>query len=75
MIQMAEGLKWLQCPVCKKTIFWEVPNEALKRAKRFPVAVVISHQDHHFICYIDSHHQLADTEIAIAYLEGKSREE
>jgi hypothetical protein len=72
---MAEGLKWLQCPVCKKTIFWEVPTEALKDVKRFPVAVVIKHQDHHLVCYIDSHLQLADTEVAVAQIEGKSKEE
>ncbi|MFX0107756.1 MAG: hypothetical protein ACFE7R_05715 [Candidatus Hodarchaeota archaeon] len=72
---MAEGLKWLQCPVCKKTTFWEVPVEALKGVKRFPVPVVIKHENHYLVCYIDSHLQLADTEVAAAYIEGKSKEE
>ncbi|MFX1368285.1 MAG: hypothetical protein ACFFAY_06795 [Promethearchaeota archaeon] len=72
---MAEGLKWLQCPVCKKTIYWEVPAEALKNVKRFPVAVVVKHENHHLVCYIDSHFQLADTEVAAAQIEGKSKEE
>jgi hypothetical protein len=72
---MAEGLKWLQCPVCKKTISWEVPEKALKKVTRFPVAVVIKHEDHNLVCYVDSHLQLADTEVAVAYIEGKSKDE
>ncbi|MFW9799393.1 MAG: hypothetical protein ACFFD9_03080 [Candidatus Thorarchaeota archaeon] len=72
---MAESLKWLQCPACKKTIFWEMPVKALKKVKRFPVAVIVKHLDHHVVCYVDSHQQLADTEVAAAYIEGKAKED
>ncbi|MFX1482678.1 MAG: hypothetical protein ACFFCP_05745 [Promethearchaeota archaeon] len=69
---MAEGLKWLQCPVCKESICWEIPMDELKKVKRFPAPVVVKHHDHYLVCYLDSHHQLADTEIAIAGVEGKT---
>jgi hypothetical protein len=69
-----EGLKWLQCPVCRETIYWQVPAEALKEVKRFPAPVIIKHKDHYLVCYVDSHLQLADTEIAIAFIEGASKE-
>jgi len=72
---MTEGLKWLQCPACKETIFWEIPTKALKGVKRFPVAVIVKHKDHYLVCYVDSHHKLADTEVAIGYAEGKAKEE
>ncbi len=68
---MAEGLKWMQCPVCKESIYWEIPTEELKKVKRFPVPVIVKHKDHHLICYLDSHHQLADTEVALTSVEGK----
>ena len=71
---MAEGLKWMQCPVCKESIYWEIPVAELKKVKRFPVPVVIKHNDHTLVCYLDSHNQLADTEIAIARVEGKAKE-
>ena len=70
---MAEGLKWMQCPVCKESIYWEIPTEQLKEVKRFPVPVVVKHNDHYLVCYLDSHYQLADTEIAIASVEGKAK--
>ena len=35
---------------------------------------LIQHKDHYLICYLDSHYQLADTEIATAFVEGKSKE-
>jgi hypothetical protein len=44
----------------------------LKKVKRFPVPVVVKHKDHYLICYLDSHHQLADTEVAIVGVEGKA---
>ncbi|MHA2140963.1 MAG: hypothetical protein ACXADC_10820 [Candidatus Thorarchaeota archaeon] len=72
---MAEGLKWLQCPVCKQTISWKVPEEALKMVTRFPVAIIVKHKDHHLVCYVDSHLQIADTEVALANIEGKSKDE
>ncbi|MGY5859320.1 MAG: hypothetical protein RTU63_08115 [Candidatus Thorarchaeota archaeon] len=71
---MSEGLKWFQCPVCKESIHWKVPEDELKKVKRFPAPVVIQHKDHYLICYLDSHYQLADTEIATAFVEGKSKE-
>ncbi len=71
---MTEGLKWLQCPVCKETIYWQIPDDAMKNVKRFPAAIIIKHQDHYLVCYIDSHHQIADTEVACAMVEGTSRE-
>lgn len=71
---MSEGLKWFQCPVCKESIHWKLPEEELKQVKRFPAPIVIQHKDHYLICYLDSHHQLADTEIATAFVEGKSKE-
>ncbi|GAG77923.1 unnamed protein product, partial [marine sediment metagenome] len=46
----------------------------LKKVKRFPAPIVIRHKDHYLICYLDSHYQLADTEIAISFVEGKSKE-
>lgn len=70
---MAEGLKWMQCPVCKESIYWEIPLDELKKVKRFPAPVVIKHKDHYLICYLDSHNQLADTEVAIACVEGKAK--
>ena len=69
---MAEGLKWMQCPVCKESIYWEVPKDELKKVKRFPAPVVVKHKDHYLICYLDSHHQRADTEVAIVGVEGKA---
>ncbi len=71
---MNEGLKWLQCPVCKETISWQVPAESLKEVKRFPAPIIIKHKDHYVICYIDSHYQLADTEAATACVEGSSKQ-
>ncbi|MHA2425146.1 MAG: hypothetical protein ACXAEF_10180 [Candidatus Thorarchaeota archaeon] len=70
---MSEGLKWLQCPVCKETISWKVPADELKKVKRFPAPIVIKHKDHYLICYVDSHYQLADTESACAFVEGNSK--
>jgi hypothetical protein len=69
---MAEGLKWMQCPVCKESIYWEIPVDELKKIKRFPAPIVVKHKDHYLICYLDSHHQLADTEIAVTGVDGKS---
>lgn len=74
VVLMAEGLKWFQCPVCKESIHWAVPTEELKDVKRYPAPVVIKHNDHYLVCYLDSHHQLADTEVATAFIEGKSKE-
>jgi len=70
---MAKGMKWLQCPVCKQTISWKIPESALKEVKRFPAAVIVKHDDHYLIVYLDSHLQLADTEIACAFLEGSTQ--
>ncbi|MHA1906239.1 MAG: hypothetical protein ACW98Y_03015 [Candidatus Thorarchaeota archaeon] len=70
---MNEGLKWLQCPVCKETISWQLPGDELKKVKRFPAPIVIQHKDHYLICYVDSHYQLADTEAATAFVEGNSK--
>ena len=64
----------MQCPVCKESIYWEVPKDALKKVKRFPAPVVVKHKDHYLICYLDSHYQLADTEVAIIGVEGKAKE-
>ena len=50
-----------------------IPTDEMKQVKRFPVPVVIKHNDHYLVCYLDSHHQLADTEIAVAGVEGKSK--
>ncbi len=71
---MAEGLKWMQCPVCKESIYWEVPKDSLKNVKRFPAPVIVKHKDHYLICYLDSHHQLADTEVAIVAVDGKEKQ-
>ncbi len=73
VLLMNEGLKWLQCPVCKETISWQLPTDSLKTVQRFPAAIVIKHKDHYLICYIDSHYQLADTEAATAFVEGNSK--
>ena len=70
---MKDGVRWLQCPVCKETINWEIPKESVKDVKRFPAAIVIKHKDHYLIIYVDSHLQLADTEIATAFVEGVSK--
>ncbi|MHA1215814.1 MAG: hypothetical protein ACTSPE_06395 [Candidatus Thorarchaeota archaeon] len=69
---MSEGPKWMQCPVCKETLYWKVPVEALKDVKRFPAAIVVKHHDHYLIIYLDSHLQLADTEIVSAYVESQT---
>lgn len=63
----------MQCPVCKESIYWEVPKDSLKNVKRFPAPVVVKHKDHYLICYLDSHQQLADTEIGIACVDGKEK--
>ena len=55
------------------TIHWEIPTDQLKEVKRFPVPVVVKHNDHYLVCYLDSHYQLADTEIAVAGVEGKAK--
>ena len=73
ILPMAEGLKWMQCPVCKESICWEVPKDSLKSVKRFPAPVVVKHRDHYLVCYLDSHFQLADTEIAIAGVDSKEK--
>jgi hypothetical protein len=70
---MAKGMKWLQCPVCKQTICWKIPEAALKEVKRFPASVIVKHDDHYLIVYLDSHLQLADTEIASAFVEGSTQ--
>ncbi len=70
---MNEGLKWMQCPVCKETIVWDIPVDELKKVKRFPASIIIKHKDHHLVCYLDSHYQLADTEAAAAFVEGVSK--
>ncbi len=72
---MTESLKWLQCPVCKETIYWNIPDNAMEDVKRFPAPIVVKHQDHYLIVYIDSHYQIADTEVATACVEGKSKSE
>ncbi len=74
MLSMTDGLKWLQCPVCKATIYWRIPENAFKEAKRFPTPVIIKHEDHYVVCYVDSHYQVADTEIASAFLEAETKE-
>ncbi len=71
---MSEGLKWLQCPVCKETIYWKVPADILKGVERFPTPIVIKHEDHYLICYVDSHYQLADTEVVSAFIEAQAKE-
>ncbi|MHA1769029.1 MAG: hypothetical protein ACTSV3_04170 [Candidatus Thorarchaeota archaeon] len=71
---MAEGLKWMRCPVCQESIYWRVPVDALKGVKRFPAPVIVKHKDHYLICYLDSHQQLADTEVAAACVDGKAKE-
>ena len=73
VVLMKKGLKWLQCPVCKETISWQLPADELKKVKRFPAPIVIKHKDHHLIVYVDSHYQLADTEAATACVEGASK--
>jgi len=70
---MAQGMKWLQCPVCKQTIHWKIPDGALKDVKRFPAAIIIKHDDHYLIVYVDSHLQVADTEIAGTFVEGSTQ--
>ena len=70
---MKDGVRWLQCPVCKETITWEIPKESVKDVERFPAAIIIKHKDHYLIIYVDSHLQLADTEIATAFVEGVSK--
>ncbi len=70
---MSEGLKWIQCPVCKETIFWEVPKNALKDVARYPAPIIVKHKDHFLICYVDSHFQIADTEVAVRYMEASSK--
>ncbi len=70
---MSDGPKWMQCPICKETLYWKIPKDALKDVKRYPAAIIIKHHDHYIVVYIDSHHQLADTEIAAAYIESQTK--
>ncbi|MHA1772172.1 MAG: hypothetical protein ACTSYL_01265 [Candidatus Thorarchaeota archaeon] len=70
---MSNGPRWMQCPVCKETISWEIPKDALKDVARFPAAIVIKHHDHYLVCYVDSHNQLADTEVASVFIEAGSK--
>ncbi|MEM4735284.1 MAG: hypothetical protein QXS20_06140 [Candidatus Thorarchaeota archaeon] len=69
---MSEGQKWLQCPICKETISWVLHDDSLTDIERFPVPIVIRHKDHLIVCYIDSHLQIADTEIVVEYVEAIS---
>lgn len=71
---MSEGLKWLQDPVTKETIYFKLPVDALKEVKRFPAPIVIKHKDSYIVCYVDSHYQLADTEVAISFVEAESKD-
>ncbi len=71
---MADELKWLQDPITKETIYFKLPVKQLKDVKRFPAPIVIKHKDHYLICYVDSHYQLADTEVAIAAVDAHSKE-
>ncbi|RLI60119.1 MAG: hypothetical protein DRO87_00970 [Candidatus Thorarchaeota archaeon] len=64
----------MRCPVCQESIYWRVPVDALKGVKRFPAPVIVKHKDHYLICYLDSHQQLADTEVATACVDGKAKE-
>jgi hypothetical protein len=70
---MSEGLKWMQCPVCKETIYWEIPKNALNDITRFPIPIIINHKDHYIVCYVDSHFQIADAEVVVRYIEAKSK--
>ena len=72
---MSEDLKWLQDPVTKETIYFKLPVDELKKVKRFPAPVVIKHKDIYLICYFDSHYQLADTEVAVAFIDAESKSE
>ena len=72
---MAEGLKWLQSPVTKESIYFKLPVDELKEVKRFPAPVVVKHNDVYLVVYVDSHYQLADTEVAIACVEAKSKDD
>ncbi len=67
---MSDGPRWMQCPICKETIKWNIPKGALKDVERFPAAIVIKHHDHYLVCYVDSHLQLADTEVASLFIEA-----
>jgi hypothetical protein len=48
--------------------------DALKKVKRFPAPIVIKHKDSYIVCYVDSHYQLADTEVAVSFVEAESKE-
>lgn len=72
---MSKGLRWFRCPVCEKTIYWKLPTDTLKQVERFPAPLVIKHEDHYLIVYVDSHYQLADTEIAAAFVESMDEQE
>ena len=69
---MPDDVKWLQNPISKETIYFKLPVAELKKVKRFPAAFIVKDKDMYLIVYVDSHYQLADTEIAVAIVEAKT---
>ena len=42
------------CPLCKKTMFFDVDEMIIKDSQKFPVPFVVEHCDRTLIAYIDS---------------------
>ena len=57
-----EDLIWLMCPVCKKTIYIKIDKEKVKNVKRYPFPIIVHHNDHTLVVYLDSHFAVADAE-------------
>jgi hypothetical protein len=57
---MSEFKRYAKCPVCNERTVLSVPQDILKKAKRFPFTLKVVHEDHHFYINIDSQASITD---------------
>ena len=57
--------KIIQCPICKKSLTFEVLQEDFGPYERFPIPCIIKHGDHWVSLYLDSDMSICDVEIPI----------
>ncbi|MBD3229898.1 MAG: hypothetical protein GF329_17075 [Candidatus Lokiarchaeota archaeon] len=57
--------KIIQCPVCKKSLTFEVDVSEFEPYERFPIPCIIKHNDHWISLYLDSDTSICDVEIPI----------
>ena len=57
--------KIIQCPICKKSLSFEVVIDDFEPYQRFPIPCIIKHYDHWISLYLDSDMSICDVEIPI----------